>query len=99
MYTCQKNGDLIIKIYIQPSAKKNAIIGLHGENLKIKIKAPPVDDKANRELISFLADYLHVPQNTIEIVNGQHSRNKLVRLKNAGVAIENILLNLMMKQQ
>lgn len=79
-YYYWQNDELFIKAYVQPRAKKNAIVGLHNDRLKIQIKALPTEDKANKELISFLADYLHIAPSTIQIAGGQHSRNKLVRL-------------------
>ena len=66
---------------MQPRAKKNAVVGLHGDRLKIQIKAAPTDNKANEELVDFLADYLHMAPSKIHVVSGQHSRNKLVCLK------------------
>jgi uncharacterized protein len=78
-YHYWQNNDFFIKIYAQPRAKKSSIVGLHGDRLKIQIKAAPSDNKANEELIDFLADYFDFAKNKIHIVSGQHSRNKLVR--------------------
>ncbi len=77
----------IIKIKAQPNAKKTETAGwLDNETLKIKIAAPPVDDKANRKLVEFLADNLHAPKSNIEICGGQHS--KIKRIKIIGFSIE-----------
>ena len=82
-YYYWQNNELFINVYVQPRAKKNAIVGLHGERLKIQIKAIPTDDKANEELSKFLAAYLNTAPTKVSVVSGQHSRNKLIRIKNA----------------
>lgn len=76
--------DLVLALHIQPGAKKTAIVGLHGEALKIRLAAPPVDGKANDCLIDFLAETLGVARRNIELVSGASSRAKRVRV--AGVA-------------
>lgn len=71
-----------ILLHVQPSAKKSEVVGLHGEGrLKVKIKAPPEDGKANKELIRFLAALLKVRKNEIEILRGHKSRDKDVLLQ------------------
>ena len=50
-----QDKDLLIKLHIQPNAKENKVIGLHDESLKLKIKAPPIDNKANKEIILYLS--------------------------------------------
>lgn len=69
-----------LKVIIQPNAKKNEVVGFHGDSLKIKIKAPPVDGEANSVLIKFLSEYLSVNQNDITLVHGKSSRNKLLEI-------------------
>lgn len=76
----QKNI-LILEIHLQPKASKDAIIGLHGNRLKISIKAPPVDDKANQYLIKFLAKEFGVSRKQVTIIHGTHSRDKTVRIE------------------
>ncbi len=65
-------------IHIKPNAKANKIIAYQGDQLKIAIKAPPVDGKANKELIVFLAEHLHIPKNCIEIIRGKGSPIKQI---------------------
>lgn len=73
----------LIKIRIVPSAHKNEIVGeTAGGALKIKVKAPPVDGKANEELIKFLGKELGVARDQIEIVKGERCRSKVVRISN-----------------
>src|SRR6476620_8714555 len=52
---------LRLSVYVQPNARRTAIVGLHGEDLKVSIAAPAVDNKANLAVIAFVADVLGVP--------------------------------------
>jgi len=67
---------LLIDVRVQPKSSKNAIVGIHGEALKIKLNAPPVEGKANKALIQLVAKLLKCPKSNVEIVSGQASRNK-----------------------
>lgn len=67
---------LLIDVRVQPKSSQNAIVGVHGEALKIKLNAPPVDGKANKALIQLVAKTLHCPKSAVEIISGQASRNK-----------------------
>ena len=69
-----------LRLHIQPGAKKTEVAGLHGEALKIRLAAPPVDGKANACLIAFLADRLGVARSAITLVSGEASRAKRVRI-------------------
>ena len=59
--------------------KINKVVGEHGGAIKIKLRAPAVEGKANAALISFLAGRLNVPARTIVLLRGHKSRDKLVR--------------------
>ena len=67
---------MIVSLYIQPNASKTEIVGEHNGALKIKVKAPPVDGKANEEVIRFLSKKLDIPKSKIQLVSGQTSRHK-----------------------
>lgn len=73
----------LLTIYLQPGAKKSFIVGIHNGNIKIKVNSPPVDGKANEALIQFLSDFLDIPKSSIELISGQKSRIK--RLKITGI--------------
>jgi uncharacterized protein (TIGR00251 family) len=75
---------LKFNIYLQPRSSQNQIVGLHGDTLKVKIKAPPVDGAANKMCVSVLAKALKVPKSAIEIVSGQASRTKRLLVRTAG---------------
>ena len=73
---------LLIDVRVQPKSAQNAIVGEHDGALKIKLNAPPVEGKANKALVQFLAKLLRCPKSSLEIVSGQTSRSKrlLVRI-------------------
>jgi uncharacterized protein len=76
-------GDVVLTLRVQPGAKHSTFAGKYGDALKLKLAAPAVDGKANAELIRFLADAFGVPQRNVEIVRGQASRAKVVRVLGA----------------
>lgn len=76
-------GNLTLSLHIQPGAKKTEIAGLHGDALKIRLAAPPVDGKANECLIAFLAEELDVPRAQVELASGATSRRKRLRINGA----------------
>lgn len=73
-------GGVILDLHIQPGAKKTEVVGLHGDALKIRLAAPPVDGKANAALIAFLAKKLGAGRTAVELVSGLTSRAKRVRV-------------------
>jgi len=72
--------ETIVKIYLQPKASKNEIVGPYRDGIKVKVTAPPIEGKANETLIRFLAKELRISPSSIEIIKGQHSREKTVRI-------------------
>lgn len=77
------DGSVVLTLHIQPGAKKTEFVGLHGEALKIRLAAPPVDGKANAALCAFLADFCGVPKSAVSLVSGETSRAKRVRVDGA----------------
>jgi hypothetical protein len=65
-------------LHVQPRAKATAIVGRHGDAVKVRLAAPPVDGAANEELIRFLAERLGVPRRALRLVAGQAARRKIV---------------------
>jgi uncharacterized protein len=75
----QSGDDVLISLHVQPGARKTEVAGEHGEALKIRLAAPPVDGKANDCLIAFLARQLDIAKARLELVSGVSSRTKRVR--------------------
>lgn len=71
---------MILAIHLVPGASINEVVGWHDGALKIRIAAPPVEGKANEELIRFLAKKLDLTQSEIEIVGGATSKRKKVKI-------------------
>ena len=77
----ESGGAVTFAVQVVPRASKNQIVGVVGEAIKIRLTAPPVEGKANSALIDFLAEMLSVRRAQIEIVVGETSRHKLVRVR------------------
>lgn len=71
---------MTFKVYVQPRSSKNTIVGLHGDALKVKIKAPPVEGAANKMCIQYMAACLGLPKSCVEIISGQTGRTKQVHV-------------------
>lgn len=80
------NG-VTLTLHIQPGAKKTEVAGEHGEALKIRLAAPPVDGKANAALIEFVADRLRLAKAQVELKSGQTSRRKVLAVNSTTPAI------------
>ncbi len=81
---CLKAEDgscLLLRIYVQPKSAKNMISGIHEQALKVKVNAPPVDGKANKQVIQLFAKMLSLPKSNVLLVSGKQSRNKTLRIK------------------
>jgi uncharacterized protein (TIGR00251 family) len=70
-----------LRVYIQPRASKNEIVGAYDDKLKIRLTAPAIEDKANKALITFLAKEFNVAKAAVKIVSGEHNRTKLLRIE------------------
>lgn len=70
-----------LAIRAQPGARRTEAAGPYGEALKIRLAAPPTDDRANKELVRFIAAALELPRRSVEIVSGHSSRDKQVEIK------------------
>jgi uncharacterized protein (TIGR00251 family) len=76
----EANGRVRLSVRVQPRASQSAIVGIHGDALKIRLSAPPVDGAANAALIEFLADIFAVSRRSIRILAGESSRSKVVEI-------------------
>lgn len=72
---------LILNLHLQPKASKDEWAGLHGDRLKLRITAPPVDGKANQHLLAFLADEFGVSKAACQLVSGESGRQKRIAIK------------------
>ena len=72
------DGSLLLTLHVQPRAKKNQVASLYNDALKIRLTTPPRKGRANKAIIAFLAEELHLPKSAIAIKSGLQSRAKQV---------------------
>ena len=79
-------GTIQVAVYAQPKAHKTQLVGLHDGMLKIRVAAPALEDRANQELIRFLAAAFKVGRRDVVLLSGDHSRHKRFAIKGSSVA-------------
>jgi uncharacterized protein (TIGR00251 family) len=88
----RRNADVLtLTLHVQPGAKRSEIAGLHGEALKIRLAAPPVEGRANEALLKFIAQLFGVPLRQVELRQGGQSRHKVVAITGSEIEPENLL--------
>ena len=80
---------MILAVRVQPRASKDEIAGVLGGALKIRLRAPALEDRANEALCEFLAELLKTPKAAVRILSGHHSRSKRVEVR--GVTRQQVL--------
>ena len=88
-----QDDSVLLAVKVQPRANKTEISGPFGDELKIKVAAPPVDAAANEALVLFLAETLNCPRNRVVLVRGQTSRHKVIQIR--GVTAEQVAATLL----
>ncbi|PKM43665.1 MAG: YggU family protein [Gammaproteobacteria bacterium HGW-Gammaproteobacteria-1] len=76
-----QGSDLLLTVRLQPRASRDEIVGPHGDSLKIRITAPPVEGQANAHLIRFLAGAFGVSRSQVTLVSGETARSKQLRIE------------------
>lgn len=84
-FYCVQNDGILLKVKAVPNSSKNEICGLIGDALKIKIKAPAVENKANEELVKFLSKLLKIPKSAIVIKSGDTSKLKTLYINGCSI--------------
>ena len=82
----ESNGAVTFQVRVVPRSSKNQIVAAAGEAIKVRLTAPPVDGKANEALIKFLAEILEVSRGQIEIISGEKSKQKTMRVRGITIA-------------
>ena len=85
----EREGAVTFPVRVQPRASKDEIAGEMGDALKVRLRAPAVDDRANEALVEFLAQLLKRPKSAVRILSGERSRTKRVEIR--GVTRQQIL--------
>lgn len=76
----ERDSGVTFEVRVQPRASRAAFVGLHGSAVKVALTAPPVDGAANGALIELVAEVLGVPKRRVQLVRGEKSRQKVVRV-------------------
>lgn len=74
------NGRVRFAVHVQPRASRSEVAGIHGDALKVRLSAPPVDGAANDALIEFLAELFAVGRRSVRILAGETSRSKVIEI-------------------
>lgn len=86
----RESGDGVgLTLHVQPGAARTGVAGEHGDALKVRLAAPPIEGRANDCLLAFLADRLQVPRSALMLRSGQTGRRKVVVV--AGLAADVVL--------
>ena len=75
----------LLHVRVTPRASKNKVVGWESGALRVRVTAPPVDGRANRAVLTLLAEAFGVPQSSVILVGGEHGRDKLVRVRGESV--------------
>jgi len=76
----EKTGAVIVAVHVMPNAPQTQAQGLHDGALRLRLKASPIDGKANQALVAWLARELKVPRTSIELIRGDTARRKQLRV-------------------
>lgn len=86
------NGTAItLTLHVQPGAKRSELSGLHGDALKIRLAAPPVEGRANAALLKFVAALFEVPLRQVTLKQGGQSRHKIIEVVGSSVTPDSLL--------
>ncbi len=88
----EREGGVLFAVRVQPRASRTEVAGTHGEAIKIRLAAPPVEGAANAELVALLAKRLGVSKGAVRIVKGERGRDKVVEVDGASRADVQALL-------
>jgi uncharacterized protein (TIGR00251 family) len=80
-FRVSSDGSILLTLHIQPGASRSECAGRHGDALKIRLAAPPVDGKANTALIAFVAARLGIARAAVTLKSGQTSRRKILKVE------------------
>ncbi len=73
--------DVLLRLHVQPGAGRAAVMGRHGDALKVKVAAPPLQGRANTAVCELVGELFGVPVSRVELVSGQTHRDKRIRIR------------------
>lgn len=78
-FTVDSSGSVLLRIKVEPRSSRPGIAGIHGDAVKVRLSSPPVEGRANAELLSLLAKALKLKKSQVELISGRSSKQKKVR--------------------
>lgn len=81
LFDVSAEGDVVLRLHVQPGAGRTAVVGTYGDALKVRVAAPPEGGRANEACLALVADTLGVETDAVELTGGRSSRSKRVRIK------------------
>lgn len=91
MWYRREGNNVTLTLHIQPGAKRSELAGLHGDALKIRLAAPPIEGRANDALLRFIAELFNVPLREVELLRGLQSRHKMVKVTGSNIEPDSLL--------
>lgn len=88
-WCCAAAQGIRLTVLIAPNAKKNEVVGVLDDALKIRVQAQPIEGKANEALMRYLADLLHVPKSALSVMHGHTGKRKIIEIAAPGLTVEN----------
>jgi len=85
-YLHETEDGVILRVKVQPRASRDEVVGVHGDALKVRLTAPPVEGAANTHLLTMLAKKLGVPRGRLELRAGSASRLKSIAIQGISAA-------------
>lgn len=74
------NAGVSLSLHVQPGAKRTEVVGRHGDALKLRLAAPPIEGRANECLLEYLAEILGIARRSVRLAGGESSRRKRVEI-------------------
>lgn len=88
---------VVLTLHVQPRSSRSAVVGIHGEALKVSVQQPPVDGAANDAICELLAEFFHLSKRDVEILSGEAGRHKRVVLRGVTAAQAEVALRSVVK--
>jgi len=85
LFDVSADGDVVLRLHVQPGAGRTAVVGRHGDALKVRVAAPPERGRANEACAALVAELAGVASSAVELTGGQTSRSKRFAVKGADV--------------
>ena len=92
MWFKKVKDEFLLRIYVQPGAKKTEISGLYGDSLKVRLLSPPIEGRANKELVHFIAKIFNIPKTQVILKKGQHSRKKIIEIHGSRITPQSVVV-------